>query len=785
MAITQRCHYEVLGVERLATDDELKKSYRKLALLWHPDKNQHQIAAATEAFKDIQAAYAVLSDPQERSWYDQHRDAILRGGTGVADSGGGDADADDDGLDLWRYFTSSAYSGHGDDARGFHAVFATAFADIDADEAQHHASSSGGGGEARRALPGFGGRRGGWEEVRGFYAAWEGFATCRSFAERDRYDVRAAPDRASRRAAEKANEKARRDARRRLNETVRTLVAYVKRRDVRVQRHVARAAREGRARAEKLRVERQAQRDETRRQQEQQSATAERDEEADAALDELIAAYGGDDAFLPSAAELEAVVPMVVAAAVEPVDKEQEEEDDDDDDEVAVETPRGEGEGGGGGPAAAAAAAAKPKKEKKGKKALEEERVAAAAATEARAAAAAAQRVEAEQEWGGGDDDDLMYGDGQGFGFRCELCAKRFTSLAQLRNHEQSKQHVRAVRTLRRQLEEEDRLYAEEERKEERKFAARVERVEAEAEVEAMSVRELKEALASGRVDHSRVLEKAELVELATRQTLKKQRDARRAEEIRQQAEAEAAGVPSRQQQPVWRPTGAEQKAAAKRANKRAAKKTAAAPAATQAVAASTDAPLLEVGEMRLGELRAELRLRGADVAGLLERDEFAEALLAARARDEAAAADQEGGEESGEEGGEESGEEGGEEGAEGAEAMARLLPTADGSTHKRPGGAAAAGVGAREADELFISLLGGEGVASQSAPSVAAAGAPSAEAPKPSAKEKAAARAAKKAAAAADAAAKSSLADADQWSDDDVGGPTGRSRGKKKGPRK
>ena len=55
-----RCHYEVLGVELTADDEALKAAYRKQALLWHPDKNQHQIEVATERFKEVQGAYAVL-----------------------------------------------------------------------------------------------------------------------------------------------------------------------------------------------------------------------------------------------------------------------------------------------------------------------------------------------------------------------------------------------------------------------------------------------------------------------------------------------------------------------------------------------------------------------------------------------------------------------------------------------------------------------------------------------------------------------------------------------------
>lgn len=75
-----KCHYETLGVEQDATDDDLKKAYRKLALKWHPDKNPDNTEESKKQFQLIQAAYEVLSDPQERAWYDKHRDAILLGG---------------------------------------------------------------------------------------------------------------------------------------------------------------------------------------------------------------------------------------------------------------------------------------------------------------------------------------------------------------------------------------------------------------------------------------------------------------------------------------------------------------------------------------------------------------------------------------------------------------------------------------------------------------------------------------------------------------------------------
>jgi molecular chaperone DnaJ len=79
---TKRDYYEVLGVGRAATEDDIKKAYRKLALQFHPDRNK--APEATERFKEATEAYQVLSDSEKRSMYDRYgHSAFDRGAGGV------------------------------------------------------------------------------------------------------------------------------------------------------------------------------------------------------------------------------------------------------------------------------------------------------------------------------------------------------------------------------------------------------------------------------------------------------------------------------------------------------------------------------------------------------------------------------------------------------------------------------------------------------------------------------------------------------------------------------
>jgi len=215
----KKCLYEILGVESDCDLKALKKSYRKLALKHHPDKNPDCVEEAQVAFREIQDAYEVLKDPKERQWYDDHRDQILNG----LDSNK-DEKTTRYTVDLMMYFSVTVFQNYDDEKDGFYTVYRDLFADIDRDEKQEDYMQ-----------PDFGNSKSSWDHVEIFYQTWQSFCTKRSFGWCDKYNPNEAPDRRTRRYIEKENKALRSAGKKKYNQQIRDLVYFLRRRDPRVK----------------------------------------------------------------------------------------------------------------------------------------------------------------------------------------------------------------------------------------------------------------------------------------------------------------------------------------------------------------------------------------------------------------------------------------------------------------------------------------------------------------------------------------------------------------------
>ncbi len=194
MSQRRRCYYDVLNVNRNATQEELKKNYRQLALKLHPDKNQDDPEKAKEVFQELQQAYETLSDAQDRAWYDQHREAILQGKEGN--------DVEIQGVDLFPYFSSSCYKGFDDsNPESFYNVYDELFKTLQKEDEEFNDD------ENELNYPTFGNSKSDDEEFLGFYAFFMAYNTPRSYAWLDTYDTRQAENRRIVRAMDKENKK--------------------------------------------------------------------------------------------------------------------------------------------------------------------------------------------------------------------------------------------------------------------------------------------------------------------------------------------------------------------------------------------------------------------------------------------------------------------------------------------------------------------------------------------------------------------------------------------------
>ncbi|KAG6820308.1 hypothetical protein H0H93_002395 [Arthromyces matolae] len=234
-------YYQLLEVDENATADEIKRSFRRLALIHHPDKNKDDIDGATRRFAALQQAY------EERAWYDSHKASLLPepdAETVYEDirKGAPPPRARDRGLTsghISRFFDASVWTGFDDGPDGFFTLYRNLFDRLGAEETMFSADID---------YPSFGNSTWSWSIDKGsdqpsvklFYAAWMNFATSKDFAWSDKWNLNEAPDRRVKRLMERDNKKARDEARREYNDTIKSLAKFVRRRDPRYKAHITR-----------------------------------------------------------------------------------------------------------------------------------------------------------------------------------------------------------------------------------------------------------------------------------------------------------------------------------------------------------------------------------------------------------------------------------------------------------------------------------------------------------------------------------------------------------------
>ena len=266
------CYYELLDVQPFADDNELKKAYRRKALQYHPDKNPENVEEATEIFASIRAAYEVLSDPQERAWYDSHKEQILNDEPiGLNEDGEFEyeVDATVTGVttdELLMFFNSSLYTRVDDTPAGLFQIAGRVFAKLAKDEVlngrrlgltkynmykddQFEQDINSAGylkaceqqfkdyelAPESMLFPPFGHSSTDYEYLKSFYKKWSGFNTLKSFSWKDEYVYSSNYDRRTKREINKRNEKARQSARNEYNKTVKRFVVFIKKLDKRMK----------------------------------------------------------------------------------------------------------------------------------------------------------------------------------------------------------------------------------------------------------------------------------------------------------------------------------------------------------------------------------------------------------------------------------------------------------------------------------------------------------------------------------------------------------------------
>ncbi|POW08983.1 hypothetical protein PSTT_07150, partial [Puccinia striiformis] len=216
--------YQILQVSPDASSEEIKKAFRKQALVHHPDKNYDNVENATKMFAKIQQAYEILSDDDERAFYDRHRDELLN-------AGGDDFDDFDPthlkpnssrsslnpgitSKQLLKFFDATLWKGDFSDSQtSFFTIYRNLFHQLSTEEKIARKDTT-------MIYPSFGSSGSSYDQdvdgtraLKHFYSAWSNFATQKSFEWVEPHRTNQQVDRRIKRLIEKENQRERENAR--------------------------------------------------------------------------------------------------------------------------------------------------------------------------------------------------------------------------------------------------------------------------------------------------------------------------------------------------------------------------------------------------------------------------------------------------------------------------------------------------------------------------------------------------------------------------------------------
>lgn len=216
-------YYEMLGVSKNATEEEIRKAYKRKAMLLHPDKSTKTQSEASEEFSFLQEAYKVLSDQTQRKEYDK-----------IKEDGFEEEIFDQVEKDIDSFQKRSCFNNFDNSPDGFFSVYTDLFQRIEKTEKE--ASQKNGIHFIKRKE--FGCLESEYKpHIEMFYFQWRAFSSVRTFKEYQQWDIKSGQNRWEKRELKKKNKKIQEETKRKFEDSVRALVYFLMKIDPRIKLH--------------------------------------------------------------------------------------------------------------------------------------------------------------------------------------------------------------------------------------------------------------------------------------------------------------------------------------------------------------------------------------------------------------------------------------------------------------------------------------------------------------------------------------------------------------------